>query len=293
EYGVEVEETGEVLTFETETEFFNHFGLSFIPPEAREDTGEVDTFKLDSNLHLVDNADILGDLHMHTTWSDGALSIEEMVNLCREKGYSYLAITDHSKYLRVANGLNEGRLKKQREEIDILNDKYDDIHIFHGVEMDILPDGSLIFDDEFLSQLDYSIATIQSIFSQSENEIMQRLFTAMESPYVNLIAHPTGRLIGKRPGYPVDLDALIQKAKETNTALEINANPNRLDLTADTVRKAKEAGVPIAINTDAHNKEMLEHMKYGVSVAKKAWLEKSDVMNTWSIEQLTEFMNRK
>src|SRR5699024_7440490 len=149
--------------------------------------------------------------------------------LCREKGYSYLAITDHSKYLRVANGLNEERLKKQREEIDILNDKYDDIHIFHGVEMDILPDGSLDFDDEFLSQLDYTIAAIHSSFSQSEDEIMQRLFTAMESPYVNLIAHPTGRLIGKRPGYPVDLDALIQKAKETNTALEINANPNRLD----------------------------------------------------------------
>ena len=159
--------------------------------------------------------------------------------------------------------------------------------------MDILPDGSLDFDDAFLSQLDYTIAAIHSSFNQSEDEIMKRLFTAMESPYVNLIAHPTGRLIGRRPGYPVDTNALIQKAKETNTALEINANPNRLDLTADVVRKAKEAGVPIAINTDAHNKEMLSHMKYGVSVAKKAWLEKNDVINTWSIEQLKAFMNRK
>lgn len=293
EYGVEVEETGEVLTFKTETDFFNHFGLSFIPPEAREDTGEVDTFKLDADVHLLEDDDILGDLHMHTTWSDGALSVEEMVNLCRERGYRYIAITDHSKYLRVANGLNEERLKKQRAEIDMINEKYDDIHIFHGVEMDILPDGSLDFDDAFLSQLDYTIAAIHSSFNQSEDEIMKRLFTAMESPYVNLIAHPTGRLIGRRPGYPVDTNALIQKAKETNTALEINANPNRLDLTADVVRKAKEAGVPIAINTDAHHKEMLSHMKYGVSVAKKAWLEKNDVINTWSIEQLKAFMNRK
>src|SRR5699024_1263856 len=142
--------------------------------------------------------------------------------------------------------------------------------------MDILPDGSLDFDDEFLSQLDYTIAAIHSSFSQSEDEIMQRLFTAMESPYVNLIAHPTGRLIGKRPGYPVGLDAFIQEAKGTNTALEISANPNGLDLTADTVRKAKEAGVTIAINTDAYKKEMLDHMKYGLSVAKKAWLEKRD-----------------
>lgn len=290
EYGVEIEETGELLTFENETAFFKHFDLNFIPPEVREDTGEVEAFKESTPLLSIE--DIKGDLHMHTTWSDGALSLEEMVNLCRQKGYEFIAITDHSKYLRVANGLNEDRLKKQREEIDILNEKYNDIHIFHGVEMDILPDSSLDFDSAFLKELDYTIGAIHSSFNQPESEIMKRLFAAMENPYVNLIAHPTGRLIGKRPGYPVDMEALIEKAHATNTALEINANPNRLDLSAEWAKYAREQGVNISINTDAHNANMLEHMKYGVSIGKKGWLRKEDVINTWSIEKLKKFMNR-
>lgn len=291
EYGVEQDETGEVLAFETEEQFFKHFDLHFIPPEAREDTGETEAFKED--IKLVELSDIKGDLHMHTTWSDGALSLEEMVNEVRSHGYEFMAITDHSKYLKVANGLTEDRLLKQREEIERLNAIYNDITIFQGVEMDILPDATLDFSEDFLKELDFTIGAIHSSFSQSKEDIMKRLFAAMDNPYVNLIAHPTGRLIGKRPGYAVDMEALIEHAAKTNTALEINANPNRLDLSAEWARKAQEAGVVISINTDAHNAGMLEHMKYGVGNARKGWIKKDTVINTWSIEKLKQFMNRK
>jgi len=190
EYGVEVEETGEVLTFSQEKDFFHHFGLHYIPPEVRENTGEVESFK--SAYPLLELSDIQGDLHMHTTWSDGAQSVEEMVNQVRSKGYRFMAITDHSKYLRVAHGLNETRLRKQRQEIDRLNDKYDDIEIFAGVEMDILPDGTLDFSDDFLKEMDFVIGAIHSNFNQTEEQIMKRLDAALENPYVSLIAHPTG-----------------------------------------------------------------------------------------------------
>lgn len=290
EYGVEVEASGEILTFATEEKFFNHFGLPYIPPEVRENTGEIEAFK--NGIELIDMNDIRGDLHMHTTWSDGAQSIEEMVNHAREIGYEYLAITDHSKFLQVANGLNETRLRRQREEIQQLNEKYSDIHIFSGVEMDILPDGSLDFSDEFLRDMDFVIAAIHSSFNQSEEQIMTRLYAALENPYVSLIAHPTGRLIGRREGYQVNVEKLIERAKETNTALEINANPNRLDLSAMWVKKAQEIGATLSINTDAHNYHMFDHMKYGVSIAKKGWIQKETVMNTWSKDQLIEYFNR-
>ncbi len=287
EYGVEVEETGEVRTFSSEKEFFRHFGLHFIPPEVRVDKGEVEAFKED--ISLISAKDIKGDLHMHTTWSDGAQSLEEMVLKCRDKGYQYMAITDHSKFLRVAGGLDETRLRKQREEIALLNEKYKDIHIFSGVEMDILPDGRLDFADDFLQELDFVIASIHSGFQQSEDQIMKRLFNAMENPYVTIIAHPTGRLIGRRNGYAVNLEKVIQKAKETNTVLEINANPNRLDLAADWAMLAQSEGVFLAINTDAHSFHMLKHMEYGVKTARKGWIKKETVINTWDAEKLQRF----
>ncbi|MUK86926.1 DNA polymerase/3'-5' exonuclease PolX [Ornithinibacillus sp. L9] len=290
EYGIEKEETNELLTFKSEEEFFNHFGLTYIPPEIREDSGEIDAFR--EQVPLIKLTDIRGDLHMHTTWSDGAQSLEEMVLQARSKGYTYMAITDHSKYLRVANGLDETRLLKQREEIQQLNDKYDDIHIFAGVEMDILPDGTLDFSNEFLMEMDFVIGAIHSSFNQSEEQIMDRLYAALDNPYISMIAHPTGRLIGRRDGYKVNLEKLIERAKKTNTALEINANPNRFDLSAEWVRVAQEAGVNIAINTDAHSYPMLDHMKYGVSVARKGWIEKDTVINTWPMEKLLAYFNR-
>ncbi|WP_332629134.1 DNA polymerase/3'-5' exonuclease PolX [Halalkalibacter flavus] len=294
EYGVENLETGEIKTFSTEEEFFEHFQLAFIPPEAREDQGEVEKAEILMNIPAtyISDEHIRSDLHMHTTWSDGAHSIEDMVKAARSKGYEYIAITDHSKFLRVANGLTVERLKEQHAKIKKLNEEYDDFRILTGIEMDILPDGTLDYDDEILADVDFVIAAIHSSFQQDRETIMNRLRMALENKHVDLIAHPTGRLLGKRDGYDVDVDMLIQLAKETNTALELNANPHRLDLSAYWLKKAEEAGVVLAINTDAHNKESLELMSYGTSVARKAMLRPDSVINTWSLEKLQAFLNR-
>ncbi|MFD1018970.1 DNA polymerase/3'-5' exonuclease PolX [Thalassobacillus hwangdonensis] len=291
EYGVENSETGKMKTFESEEEFFAHFGLNWIPPEARENKGEVEAFK--KPLSFIELSDIRGDLHMHTTWSDGAQTVKEMAMKAKEMGYEYISITDHSKFLRVANGLNEDRLRKQREEIEKVNASMDDFHIFAGIEMDILPDGSLDFDDEFLKEMDFVIASIHSSFNQSKDQIMHRLEQALQNPHVHMIAHPTGRLIGRRDGYEVDLDALIEKAKDTGTVLELNANPNRLDLSWQWLMKAQEAGVKIAINTDAHNFGMLDHMKIGIGAGRKGWLNKDTVINTWKKDELIKLFQEK
>ncbi|MFP7482697.1 DNA polymerase/3'-5' exonuclease PolX [Priestia filamentosa] len=290
EYGVENIETGEVHTFSSEEEFYNYFNLPFILPEMREDGTEVD--KLTKEDRFISLQDIKGDVHMHSTWSDGAYSIEEMVEACRARGYEYMAITDHSQYLKVANGLTPERIRKQREEIKKLNEKYDDFTILSGIEMDILPDGTLDYDDEILQEMDIVIASIHSSFSQSREVIMERLKTALNSHHVDIIAHPTGRLIGRRGGYDVDMDLLIELAYETNTALELNSNPHRLDLASHHLKKAQEQGVKLVINTDAHNLDMLEDMKVGVSTAVKGWIRKESVINTYPLEELRAFLKR-
>lgn len=290
EYGVEDSETGEVKTFDSEEAFYHHFDLPWIPPELREDGKEVEAFKGDYPLLTLN--DIKADLHMHSTWSDGAYSIEEMVEACRAKGYHYMAITDHSQYLRVANGLTPERLVKQIDEIKELNKKYDDIEILSGIEMDILPDGTLDYDDDLLKRVDLVIASIHSSFSQPREKIMERLKTALESAHVDIIAHPTGRIIGRREGYDVDMDLLIQLAKETGTALELNANPNRLDLSAENIRKAQEQGVKLVINTDAHSIDHLEFMEVGVGTARKGWIKKDTVINTWDKNEFIQYIKR-
>ncbi|WP_209122141.1 DNA polymerase/3'-5' exonuclease PolX [Alkalihalobacillus sp. BA299] len=290
EYGVENIETGEIKTFDTEEQFFQHFDLCYIPPEAREDQGEVETSK--ESLALIDINDIKADLHMHTTWSDGAYSVKEMAEAARAKGYSYIAITDHSQYLKVANGLTEERLREQMKEIKRLNEEYDDFKIFTGIEMDILPNSKLDFSDELLEQVDFVIGSIHSSFSQDRETIMNRLTTALRNHHVDLIAHPTGRLIGRRSGYDVDIDMLIELAKETDTALELNANPHRLDLSAEWLKKAQEAGVKISINTDAHHSDHFEFMEIGVGVARKGMIKKESVINTYTKEEFERFLNR-
>ncbi|KMJ56977.1 hypothetical protein AB685_18415 [Bacillus sp. LL01] len=292
EYGVEDVETGEVKHFKTEEDFFKHFNLPFIPPEIREDGTEVEYALENGEIPLVSLRDIRGDLHMHSTWSDGAYTIEEMVEANRAKGYKYMAITDHSHYLKVANGLTPERLRQQKEEIKKLNEKYDDITILSGVEMDILPDGSLDYDDELMEEMDIVIASIHSSFSQKREVIMERLKTALINHHVDFIAHPTGRLIGRREGYDVDVEMLIQLAKETDTALELNANPHRLDLASHYVRLAQDAGVKLVINTDAHSIDMLDHMEVGVATARKGWIKKENVINTWSLDELKKFLTR-
>ncbi|WP_088042954.1 DNA polymerase/3'-5' exonuclease PolX [Bacillus sp. EAC] len=291
EYGVEDVNTGEILTFENEEDFYAHFDLPCFPPEIREDGKEIAKFTKD--YPLIQLADIKSDIHMHSTWSDGGYSIEEMAEACRAKGYRYIAITDHSQYLKVANGLTPERLWKQKEEIQRINQKYTDFTILHGVEMDILPDGSLDYDDDVLRSMDFVIASIHSSFSQDEETIMMRLINAMNNPYVSMIGHPTGRKIGRRAGYKVNAEKLIAVAKETGTILELNANPNRLDLNKDMLIMAQEAGVKISINTDAHNLEMLEHMTVGVSAAKKAWLKRENIVNTFELHELLALIEGK
>ncbi|GAF64158.1 DNA-directed DNA polymerase X [Bacillus sp. TS-2] len=290
EYGVENLDTEEIKTFQSEEEFFDHFQLQYIPPEARENHGEIELFQKDAELiHL---SDIKGDLHMHTTASDGAHSLVEMIEANRRKGYQYMVVTDHSQFLRVANGLTVDRLKKQHEEIRKWNERYDDIEIFTGIEMDILPDGSLDFEDEVLAEIDFVIASIHSSFQQSQETIMKRLENAIMNPHVDLIAHPTGRVLGRREGYQVDVEKLISLAKKYDTALELNANPKRLDLSAAWVKRANEEGVTIAINTDAHHIDMLEHMKYGVGIAIKGLVNKNSVLNSWSLEKFQHYLKR-
>ncbi|MBZ5201162.1 DNA polymerase/3'-5' exonuclease PolX [Planomicrobium chinense] len=289
EYGVE-QEDGTVATFASETDFYAHFGLPFIPPTVREDGRELDL--LDDIPSLVDLEDIKGDLHMHTTWSDGAHSLTEMIDACRAHNYNYMVITDHSEYLKVANGLTPERLLKQNAEIRELNQKYDDIEVLSGTEMDILPDGSLDFDDSVLEQLDFVIASIHSSFQQPQEQIMERLLTAMKNPHVDMIAHPTGRIVGQRGGYDPDMEQLLDWAKEYGKIVELNASPYRLDLAVEHLEMAQEKGVPVAINTDAHAIEQLDVMAIGVRHAQKAWLKKDNVVNTWPLEKLKEYLKK-
>ena len=278
EYGIEKAD-GTLLQFQSEEEIYHHFDVNWIAPAMREDGSEFDKDLSD----IISLEDINGDIHMHTTYSDGAFSIREMVEANIAKGYQFMVITDHSQSLKVANGLQVERLLRQNEEIKKLNEEYDEIDIYSGTEMDILPDGSLDYDDEVLAQLDYVIAAIHQSFNQSEDEIMKRLEVACKNPYVRHIAHPTGRIIGRRPGYKPNIEKLMKLAEETNTILEINANPKRLDLNAETV--SKYPNVKLTINTDAHHTNHLEFMKYGVATAQKGFVSKDRVINALSREE--------
>ena len=284
EYGIE-QQDGTLLQFQSEAEIYQHFGRHWIAPAIREDGSEFDR-DLNSIITL---DDIKGDLHMHTTYSDGAFSIREMIEANIKKGYEYMVITDHSKSLKVAHGLQVERLLRQNEEIKNLNEEYTEIDIYSGTEMDILPDGSLDYEDDILSQLDYVIATIHQSFNQSEEEIMQRLEHACRNPYVRHIAHPTGRIIERREGYQPNIEQLMQLAEETQTVMEINANPKRLDLNAATVKKYPN--IKLTINTDAHHVDHLDFMKYGVATAQKGFVNKDRVINTMTRDAFKNFIN--
>ncbi|WP_080720048.1 DNA polymerase/3'-5' exonuclease PolX [Lysinibacillus sphaericus] len=289
EYGVE-QEDGTVLTFQDEAAFFAHFDLPWIPPSLRSGAKEFD--KTEEIQKLVRLEDIKADLHMHTTWSDGAYSVAEMGKALLARGYQYGVITDHSQFLKVANGLTPERLKKQRVEIEAFNEAHLEFHLFTGTEMDILPDGTLDFDDQVLRELDFVIASIHSSFTQSQEKIMARLLTAMQNPYVHMIAHPTGRIIEDRDGYNPNMKQLIAWAKEYGKILELNANPYRLDLCVEHLEMALAAGVPIAINTDAHDSTHLRFMDIGVRYANRAWIPKDLIVNTWTRDQFEAFIRR-
>ncbi|MDS3851554.1 DNA polymerase/3'-5' exonuclease PolX [Staphylococcus hominis] len=284
EYGIE-QQDGTLLQFQSEAEIYQHFGRHWIAPAIREDGSEFDC-DLNSIITL---DDIKGDLHMHTTYSDGAFSIREMIEANIKKGYEYMVITDHSKSLKFAHGLQVERLLRQNEEIKKLNEEYTEIDIYSGTEMDILPDGSLDYEDDILSQLDYVIAAIHQSFNQSEEEIMKRLEHACRNPYVRHIAHPTGRIIERREGYQPNMEQLMQLAEETQTVMEINANPKRLDLNAATVKKYPN--IKLTINTDAHHVDHLDFMKYGVATAQKGFVNKDRVINTMTRDAFKNFIN--
>ena len=294
EYGVfriSSQKEGEKLGGEKEEEIYRALGLPFIPPELRNDIGEIEAALKNKLPNLITLADIKGDLHVHTDWSDGKYSIAEMAETASEKGYQYIVITDHTKSLRVAGGLQSEELEQQAEEIAELNKKFKNFKIFKGAEVDILSDGSLDLPDSTLKKLDFALASIHSGFQQSREQIMRRLISAMRSPYIKAIAHPTGRLLGEREGYAVDLPEILRVAKETNTALEINSYPLRLDLNDHWAREAKRLGVRLVVNTDAHAKSDFDTIRYGISVARRAWLEKEDVLNTLSLKEFEKFLN--
>ncbi|SEJ26760.1 DNA polymerase (family 10) [Bhargavaea ginsengi] len=290
EYGVE-QEDGSVLTFDSEENFFAHFGLPFIPPTVRKDGTELE--RTDELKTLIRPEDIRSDLHMHTVWSDGAESVREMAEACRELGYSHIVITDHSRYLRVANGLTPERLRDQIREVRAVDAELDGITVLCGTEMDILPDATLDFDDELLSELDFVIASIHSNFSQPQEKIMERLHAAISNPHVDMIAHPTGRIIGRRDGYSPDVAQLIEWAAEYGKILELNANPYRLDLAEEWLVLAAEKGVPIAVNTDAHSVGQLSYMDTGVRYAQRAWLDRDMIVNTWTLDRFLSHLGRK
>jgi DNA polymerase (family 10) len=277
----------------TEEEIYKAIGLPYIEPELRENEGEIEAGLKGKLPKVVELKDIKGDLHCHSNWDGGDDSIEQMAKTAMEKGYEYIGISDHTKFLRIEYGLNEEQLLQQHEEIKQLNLKFKNknlkFHILHGCECNILNDGSLDIKDEVLEKLDYVIAGAHSSLKMPKNEMTERLVKAMKNPNIDIISHPTGRLIGKRDEYQLDFDKILKTAKETGTILEINSSPDRLDLYDLYIRRAKNEGVKMIINTDAHQKEQLSLMEYGVSMARRGWAEKSDIINTLPIEELLKY----
>jgi DNA polymerase (family 10) len=286
EYDLEEISTGRKLYYESDDEVYEKLGLIPIPPEIREDSGEIEAAFSGRLPELVRIEDIKGDLHVHTDWSEGKNTILEMAKSAKELGYEYIAITDHSKALGVAHGMNENTLLSQIKEINKLNDKLEDFSIFSGIEVDIKADSSLDFPDSILKQCDIVIAALHTGQNQTRREITGRLVKTMENENVDIIAHPTGRIIQEREAYDVDFEVLLDTAAETRTVLEINSHPMRLDLNDFNSRKAKNKGVLLSIGTDAHNTEHLAFMKFGVDVARRGWLEKKDLMNTRQAKDL-------
>lgn len=276
-----------------EEDIYKTLGMDWIPPELRENKGEIEA-ALEGRLpNLIKLPDIKGDLHNHSNWTDGINTFEEMAEQAMKMGYQYLAISDHSKSLHVAGGLTEEELLEEIGEIDKLNGKFKGFTLLKATEVDIMADGSIDFPDNLLEKLDFVIASVHSGFKQGKKKITDRIIAAAHNPYVNVIAHPTGRLIGKREGYEVDLDNVIKACAETGTALELNCYYDRLDLDDNNCRKAKDAGVMISISTDSHNIDQMWMMELGVGIARRGWLEAENVINTFSLNNLKTFCKKK
>jgi DNA polymerase (family 10) len=275
-----------------EEEIFAAVGLPYIPPELREDRGEIEA-GLSGNLpHLIEHSDIRGDCHIHTLWSDGSQPLEVMVEAARKR-YQYAAISDHSKMMGITGGMDAETLLRQVKEIRNLAKKYPDFMLLCGIEVDIKADGTLDMPDKALKELDLAVASVHLKFNMSEEEMTSRIITAMENPYVTIIGHPTGRLIGYREPYQVNMEKLLDAAKRTGTFMELNSFWDRLDLDDVHLRMAKEKGVKIMIDTDSHNTSHFEMLKYGVSTARRGWIEARDVVNTLLPEKFLKAIKAK
>ncbi|MCR3884712.1 MAG: DNA polymerase/3'-5' exonuclease PolX [Methanothrix sp.] len=292
EYSLTRVADGEEIFFDREEDLYRHLGMEWIPPEIREDQGEVEAALARRLPRLVEVSDIKGDLHVHTDWSDGLHTMEDMVYEAQRLGYEYMAFCDHSHGLAIANGLAIDRLVEKMDLIAGLNDEVEGFSILVGTEVEIRADGKLDYPDEILGRCDVVVASVHSGYNQREREMTGRIIEAMESEHVDVIGHPTGRKIGEREAYEVDLERVLEAAARTGTAMEINAHPSRLDLNDRWSRRAKELGVKLAINTDAHSTCGLSAMEYGVKTARRGWLEKGDVINTLGLQDLLRYLHR-
>ncbi|MCL5025600.1 MAG: DNA polymerase/3'-5' exonuclease PolX [Chloroflexi bacterium] len=286
EYGIFKEPGDHRVGGEKEEDIYRVLGMDIMPPEIREDTGELEAALEHRLPTLVELSDIQGDLHCHTDWSDGVDPLETMASAARALGYRYLAITDHSRGLGVAHGLSIERLREQRHLIDEFNERSPDLHVLFGTEVNIKSDGNLDYEDEVMAQFDIVTASVHGGFNQDRDTITKRILRAVRSPYVDIIGHPTGRLINARDPYDVDLEAVMRECAKCEVAMEINSSPERLDLNDVHCRQAKELGVMVAINADAHVAAHLNFMRYGVYTARRGWLEKKNVLNTLPFDEL-------
>lgn len=280
------------LAGETEKGIYNKLGLPYIEPELRENRGEFEAAESGNLPELIKLSDIKGDLHTHTNLTDGKNTLEEMAEAAQKLGYKYIANTDHSKRVTVAGGLDEKQVFENIKRTDKLNENFKDFTILKGIEVDILEDGSLDLSDKVLKELDIVVGAIHYKFNLTREEQTERILRAMDNPYLNIIAHPTGRLINEREPYDIDLEKIMQKAKENNCILEINSQPSRLDLNDLNSRKAKEMGVKLVISTDAHSTTQYDFMRFGIGQARRGWIEKNNVINTRNINQLKKIIKR-
>ncbi len=292
EYGITVAKTGETEKFTNEEDFYRRIGLQYIPPELREARGEIEMAEKKSLPKLVEISDIKGDFHVHTEWSDGHESIEAKANAAKARGYKYLAITDHSAGRGIARGLTSERLRQQMAEIKEVNKKLKGIRILAGIEVDIRADGALDYPDELLSEIEVVVAAVHSAMGQDKDKMTKRIIQALENPHTDILAHPTCRLLGEREPIEIDIEEILKAAVRTNTALEINAMPDRLDLKDIHVLRAKELGVKLVIGTDAHSVAQLDLIRFGVGVARRGWCEAKHILNTKGLSEVEAFLKR-
>lgn len=284
----------ELVPCKDETDIYTALGMAYVEPELREDMGEIEAAVNSTLPALVQQSDLRGVLHVHSTWSDGQNTIREMAEACIARGLTYLGLTDHSKTAAYAGGLNEEDLRRQHEEIDLLNKEFAGrLHILKGIECDILRDGSMDFSDDVLATLDFVVASIHSLFNLSPEEQTQRMLRAISNPFVDIIGHPTGRILLGREGYTLDLEAVIDAAAEHGVCIEINAHPSRLDLDWRYLHRARDKGIKIPIDPDAHVISGLDDMRFGIGIARKGWLRAGDVLNTMTTGDLLDFFGSR